>query len=287
MIKSLFARNSDGEPRAAKGGVGVLTRPRLVPSTPPSMPPSTEESSSSLHPETAAPLGRVPRHVAIIMDGNGRWARQRNLPRTEGHRRGVESVRAALKAAGKLGVEYLNLFSFSSENWHRSAEEISDLMGLLRLYLRSEIGELNKHEIRLQVIGNREKLPSDIVTLIERAEAETREGKNRHLILALSYGSREEILHAARSLAKRIAAGEVSAENASEADFAAGLFTSGIPDPDLIIRTSGEQRLSNFLLFQSAYSELVFIDCLWPDFGEAEFSSAVAEFSQRERRFGK
>ncbi|MCX8500841.1 MAG: isoprenyl transferase [Alphaproteobacteria bacterium] len=231
--------------------------------------------------------GKIPRHVAIIMDGNGRWARVRNLPRGEGHRRGLESVREALKAAGECGVEYLTLFSFSSENWNRSAEEISDLMGLLRLYLRSETKGLNQNGVRLRVIGNRQRLPEDINQLIERAEQETAHNSQRHLILALSYGAREEIIHAARSLARRVAAGEIAADAITERDFADGLFTRGIPDPDLIIRTSGEQRLSNFLLFQSAYSELLFIDCLWPDFGAHEFCSAVAQFSQRERRFGR
>ena len=204
-----------------------------------------------------------------------------------GHRRGLEAVQATLKAAGKFGVEYLTLFSFSTENWNRSADEISDLMGLLRLYLRSEIKQLNEHGIRLVVIGNRERLPVDIIELIVQAEIATRHNQRRQLILALSYGSREEILLAARNLAKRVAAGEIAPESITEGDFAAGLFTHGIPDPDLIIRTSGEQRLSNFLLFQSAYSELVFMDCLWPDFGEAQFAAAVAEFGLRERRFGR
>ncbi|MDI9409121.1 MAG: isoprenyl transferase [Candidatus Pacebacteria bacterium] len=292
MIKSLFARHSDSFPRQSRAVETVtatrsdskkgssepqtMSRPRLV--------SSAEESlSTSLKPQNTT----VPRHVAIIMDGNGRWARQRGLPRREGHRRGVESVRATLKAAGELGVEYLTLFSFSSENWHRSPDEISDLMGLLRLYLRSEISELNRRGVRLRVIGNRAKLPTDIVELIEKGEQETKDNHHGNLVLALSYGAREEILAAARNLATRIAAGEISAEQASESDFAAGLYTHDIPDPDLVIRTSGEQRLSNFLLFQSAYSELVFIDCLWPDFGEAEFTQAIQEFTLRDRRFGR
>ncbi|MDI9409620.1 MAG: polyprenyl diphosphate synthase [Candidatus Pacebacteria bacterium] len=290
MIKSLFARQSENSlrqspaattltrPVLAAGGSEAesLSRPRLVSSAEESLSPAPQDKINS-----------APRHVAIIMDGNGRWARQRGLPRREGHRRGVESVRATLKAAGEAGVEYLTLFSFSSENWRRSPDEISDLMGLLRLYLRSEISELNRRGIRLRVIGNRAKLPADIVELIQKGERETAGNFDRNLVLALSYGAREEILAAARSLATRIAAGEITAEKASESDFAAGLYTHDIPDPDLVIRTSGEQRLSNFLLFQSAYSELVFVDCLWPDFGEAEFTNAIQEFTQRDRRFGR
>ena len=290
MIKSLFARHSESFSRFSRAGAAAeLTRetPAVAEQDQLSRPRLIETTAEANNPSLQLPKSKVPRHVAIIMDGNGRWARQRNLPRREGHRRGVESVRATLKAAGELGVEYLTLFSFSSENWHRSAEEISDLMGLLRLYLRSEIAELNRRGIRLKVIGNRARLPTDIVSLIEKGERETKDNLNRTLILALSYGAREEIVQAARNLARRIAAGEITADSASETDFAQGLYTAEIPDPDLVIRTSGEQRLSNFLLFQAAYSELVFVDCLWPDFGEAEFTKAIQEFSLRDRRFGR
>ena len=226
-------------------------------------------------------------HVAIIMDGNGRWAEAKGLPRAEGHRRGVESVRAVLKAARDLKIHYLTLFSFSSENWQRSEGEISDLMGLLRLYLRSEIGELNKNSVRLRVIGNRQRLPEDIVSLIARAESETAQNSPYHLILALSYGAREEIAAATRAIAAQVQNGSLAVDAISEELFAEHLYSRTIPDPDLIIRTSGEQRLSNFLLYQSAYSELLFTDCLWPDFGETDFHQAIAEFNQRDRRFGR
>jgi len=227
-----------------------------------------------------------PRHVAIIMDGNGRWANARGLPRTLGHRQGAEAVRRCVRGAVELGIPFLTLFGFSSENWRRSTREVEDLMGLLRRYLQSEIAELHKNNIRLRVIGERQRLPKDIVRLIDEAEKRTAENQALDLVVALSYGGRQEIAAAARQLAAAVAAGEIAPEDIDEECFAAGLLTAGIPDPDLVIRTSGEQRLSNFLLWQSAYSEFIFVDKLWPDFDKADLEAAVAEFRRRERRYG-
>ena len=238
-------------------------------------------------PIEANELANNPKHVAIIMDGNGRWASQHGLPRREGHKKGIDSVRQALQAAAKSRVKYLTLYGFSSENWHRPESEISDLMGLLRIYLRSEISELNKNKIRLRVIGNRHKLPNDIIDLIAKAEQETIDNAEQTLILALSYGSREEIVDAVRALSQKIAAGKLQPQDISETMLSRELYTGDIPDPDLILRTSGEQRLSNFLLWQAAYAEFIFLDILWPDFTEAHFFAAMSEYRQRERRFGR
>jgi len=231
--------------------------------------------------DTAAPV-----HVAIIMDGNGRWARARGLPRTAGHRRGAESVRSAVESARELGVSYLTLYGFSSENWKRPAREVDDLMGLLRLYLRSEIKELKRNGVRVRVIGDRERLPADIVELIEGAESGTVVNTGLTLIVALSYGARAEITAAARRIAEDVKAGILESDAVDEDAFERYLSTSGIPDPDLLIRTSGEQRLSNFLLWQCAYAELVFVDTLWPDFSRDDFEDAILEFRRRERRYG-
>ena len=206
-------------------------------------------------------------HVAVIMDGNGRWARGRGLPRTLGHREGIEAVRRTLKAARELGVGYLTLYSFSSENWRRPVPEVNELMGLLRLYLKSEIGALHKDGVRLRVIGARDQLAPDIVALIEHGEALTRANTGIVLVLALSYGGRQEIAAAARGIAQAVAKGELAPEAVDEAVLASFLWTRDMPDPDLVIRTSGEKRISNFLLWQSAYAEYVFLDVLWPDFG--------------------
>lgn len=227
-----------------------------------------------------------PVHVAIIMDGNGRWAKARGLPRTAGHKKGVEAVRRTVEAARELGLGYLTIFSFSSENWRRPEEEISDLMGLLRLYLRSEIAQLHKGGIRLRVIGERGRLSPDIVRLIENAEELTAGNRTMTLVVALSYGSRQEIVSAVRRLASEVKSGEIEPSDIDEQAFAARLFTADIPDPDLVIRTSGEQRLSNFLLWQSAYAEFVFTDTLWPDFTKRDLEAAIEEFHRRERRFG-
>jgi len=230
--------------------------------------------------------GALPRHVAIIMDGNGRWAKARGLPRVAGHRRGAEAVRNAVEAAGALGVRYLTLFGFSSENWRRPESEIADLMGLLRHYLRSEIAELHAKGVRVRVIGDRARLPADVRALVDSAEETTRANTSLDLVIALSYGARDEIVHAARALAAEAARGTLDPAAIDEAAFARRLFTADIPDPDLLVRTSGEKRISNFLLWQCAYAEFVFLDVLWPDFGRREFEAAIAEFGTRERRYG-
>ncbi|OEJ68125.1 di-trans,poly-cis-decaprenylcistransferase [Magnetovibrio blakemorei] len=228
----------------------------------------------------------LPVHVAIIMDGNGRWASARGLPRTEGHRRGAESVRTVIKAASRLGVRYLTLFGFSSENWKRPSGEVMDLMGLLRLYLRKELAELHKQGVRFRVIGDRSRLSVDIQDLIIVAEQRTRANVGLNLVLALSYGGRAEIVNSARNMAERVKSGELDPENIDEDLFAKSLETADIPDPDLLIRTSGEQRLSNFLLWQTAYTELVFTDTLWPDFRTEEFELALSQYQSRDRRYG-
>ncbi|HAA91615.1 MAG TPA: isoprenyl transferase, partial [Rhodospirillaceae bacterium] len=220
------------------------------------------------------------------MDGNGRWAKARGLPRSEGHRRGAESARKAVQCAADLGIQYLTLFSFSSENWSRSASEIEDLMGLLRWYLRSETAELHKNNVRLKVIGERSRLPKDIVELIENAETTMDGNTGLTLILALSYGGRQDIVAAARILARQVAEGALQSDAIDESLFGRYLATGGIPDPDLLIRTSGEQRISNFLIWQLAYTEFVFTEVLWPDFDDSHFENAVAEFRRRDRRYG-
>jgi undecaprenyl diphosphate synthase len=228
----------------------------------------------------------LPRHVAIIMDGNGRWAKARGLPRIAGHRRGAEAVRRTLVAAGELGIPYLTLFGFSSENWRRPTGEVDDLMGLLRHYLRGEIADLHKNAVRLRIIGDRSRLSADIVEMIANAEALTAGNRGVNLTIALSYGGRAEIVAAVRTIAAEVAAGDMSVGSIDEALFASRLFTADLPDPDLLIRSSGEQRISNFLLWQCAYAELVFTKTLWPDFGRADFERALAEYSGRDRRYG-
>ncbi len=225
-------------------------------------------------------------HVAIIMDGNGRWAKRRGLPRTAGHKKGAAAVRRTVEAAVELQLATLTLFGFSSENWKRPVGEVSDLMSLLRFYLETEIDELHKQGIRLSVIGERTRLPDDVNRLILKAEERT--GANGGLLLqvALSYGGRQEILEATRALAREVASGRLRAEEIDEEAFERHLFTASVRDPDLVLRTSGEKRLSNFLLWQSAYSEFIFIDKLWPDFDRDDLVAAVAELEARERRFG-
>jgi undecaprenyl diphosphate synthase len=228
----------------------------------------------------------IPRHVAIIMDGNGRWATQRGLPRAAGHRQGAEAARQVVEAAIDLGIANLTLFSFSSENWKRPRGEVMDLMGLLRRYLQSEIAELHKNGVRLTIIGERSRLPDDIQRLVAEGERQTAGNRRLRLLMALSYGARQEVVLAARRLAEAVAAGRLSPSEIDEARFAGELFCADVPDPDLVIRTSGEQRLSNFLLWQAAYSELLFVDKLWPDFGKEDLAAAVAEYVQRDRRYG-
>jgi undecaprenyl diphosphate synthase len=225
-------------------------------------------------------------HVGIIMDGNGRWAAARGFPRFEGHRRGVEALRRTVRAASDLGVRYLTVYSFSAENWARPPQEIADLMGLLKLFIRNDLLTLQESGVRVRVIGDRDNLKPDIVALLDEAEQRTRHNDKLHLIVAFNYGARQEIVAAARSLARDAAAGLIAPETIDEAAFAARLQTSGLPDPDLIIRTSGEMRLSNFLMWQSAYSELVFLPIYWPDFDRAAFEQAIENFRARERRFG-
>lgn len=229
---------------------------------------------------------QVPFHVAIIMDGNGRWAKARNLPRTMGHRAGMEAVRQTIKAARRLSVSHLTLYSFSSENWNRPVAEINELMRLLRFYLRSELASMHKEGIRVRVIGERRRLPHDVVEMISHAEELTQDNKALTLTLALSYGGRQEITAAARGLAKAVERGQLQADAIDEHLLQSFLFTGGMPDPDLVIRTSGEKRISNFLLWQSAYAEFVFMDVLWPDFSGEHLAEAIAEFRCRERRYG-
>jgi len=231
-------------------------------------------------------LPPVPAHIAIIMDGNGRWAKARGLPRSAGHKRGAESVRRTVKAAVANGVQYLTLFGFSSENWKRPADEINDLMGLLRFYLKSEIKALDKEGVQLRVIGDRSRLEPDIVDLIEKSEQQTHTNSRLVLTIALSYGGRAEILHATRQLAQQVASGELDVAQITDEVFESHLYTAATPDPDLLIRTSGEQRISNFLLWQCAYTEFLFVETLWPDFTEEQFNNAIKDFQTRDRRYG-
>ncbi|HUC60448.1 MAG TPA: isoprenyl transferase [Alphaproteobacteria bacterium] len=233
-----------------------------------------------------SPPPAQPIHVAIVMDGNGRWAKARGLPRVAGHRRGVEAVRQAARNAIDLGVSYLTLFGFSSENWRRPPQEIDDLMGLLRIYLRGEVAELHKNGVRLRIIGDRARLGPDIVELIESAEAITRANTALNLTVALSYGGRQDIVQAAQRVAADAKAGRVAPEAIDEDLLARYLWTAELPDPDLVIRTSGERRLSNFLLWQSAYAEFVYLDTLWPDFSKSDFEDAIRQYHGRERRYG-
>ncbi len=229
---------------------------------------------------------RTPRHVGVIMDGNGRWAQSRGLPRIEGHRRGVEALRRAVRAAIDFGLDYLTVYSFSAENWSRPVEEISDLMGLLKRFIRDDLKELYKNGVKIKVIGARANLKPDILALLDEAETLTSANNGLTLVVAFNYGSRQEIAAAARLIACKVAAGLIDAATVDETMLEQHLETAGIPDPDLIIRTSGEQRLSNFLMWQAAYSEFVFLPIHWPDFDQQAFASALAEFAARDRRFG-
>jgi undecaprenyl diphosphate synthase len=228
----------------------------------------------------------VPRHVAIIMDGNGRWAASRGLPRVEGHRRGVEALRKTVRAAGELGISILTIFSFSSENWSRPVSEIQDLLSLLRRFIRNDLAELHKSNVKVRVIGERGDLSRDIRSLLEEAEDLTRNNDGLLLIVAFNYGGRQEIARAAKRAAEEVASGRMKVQDITPEFLAQHLDAPDVPDPDVIIRTSGEQRLSNFLLWQSAYSELVFVPTYWPDFDRAALEGALAEYGRRERRFG-
>ena len=227
-----------------------------------------------------------PRHVAIIMDGNGRWAERRRLPRAAGHRAGAEAVRTTLKAAAKAGVEVLTLYAFSSENWRRSEDEISDLKGLMGYYLERELDELAREGVRLLLIGDHKAFGPQLVERLERAVERTKQNDRLTLVVALNYGARGEIAGAAQKLAAKVATGELDPAEIDEARFGNELTTAGLPELDAMIRTSGEKRLSNFLLWQAAYAELIFVDVLWPDFDEAAFNAALHEFAGRQRRFG-
>jgi undecaprenyl diphosphate synthase len=228
----------------------------------------------------------MPQHVAIIMDGNGRWAHARGLPRSAGHRKGVEALRRAVRAAGEMGIEYLTIFSFSSENWSRPPAEVSFLLDLMRHFVRQDVAELHRENVRIKIIGERSGLAADIVALIEETEQRTRSNTGLTLIVAFNYGSRQEIAVAARELAIAVRDGRVAPESITPELLGSYLATEGIPDPDLLIRTSGEQRLSNYLLWQCAYTEFVFVDEFWPDFNRETLQRAIAEYLTRERRFG-
>lgn len=227
-----------------------------------------------------------PTHVAIIMDGNRRWARARSMPPVFGHRQGGEAVRRAVKAAIRHGVRYLTLFAFSSENWRRPQAEVSELMNLLRYFIRRELDEIDKQGVRIQVIGERSRLDPDVRALIENAERKTEANARMVLTVALNYGGRQELVEAARRLATSVQRGELAPEQIDELSFSKALWTGDMPDPDLLIRTSGELRVSNFLLWQLAYSEFVFLPVAWPDFDEQHFAEALAEFARRDRRYG-
>lgn len=225
-------------------------------------------------------------HVAIIMDGNGRWAAERGLPRTEGHRQGVESVRRTVKAALETGVSHLTLFSFSSENWSRPKQEIQFLFGLMRRFVQRNLADLHKQGVKIRVIGSRDGLEADVLRLIDDAVLLTRENTTLNLTIAFNYGARDEIARAARRIAEEVAQGSLAAADITPECFGTYLDTSDLPDPDLLIRTSGELRLSNFLLWQLAYSEFVFVDSYWPDFTQEAFEAAITEYQSRSRRFG-
>jgi len=237
-------------------------------------------------PQSVKPAFDVPRHVAIIMDGNGRWAAARGLPRAEGHRRGVEALRRTIRAAGEIGISYVTIFSFSSENWSRPATEVHELMGLLRRFIRNDLAELHKSNVRVRIIGEREGLDPDIVRLLVEAEELTKNNDGLTLVVAFNYGARQEIAQAARRIAEEVKQGRLDPATITMDTVGRFLDAPDIPDPDLIIRTSGEQRLSNFLLWQSAYSELVFVPTYWPDFDRGALEAAIREYQQRERRFG-
>jgi undecaprenyl diphosphate synthase len=230
--------------------------------------------------------GKIPQHVAIIMDGNGRWAKARGLPRLEGHRRGVETVRTVVDAARAIGIRYITLYAFSVENWKRPPEEVSALMGLLDYFLKRELDNLIKNRVRLLTIGRTTELPSNVQRELNRVIAATKDFTDWTLVLALNYGSRTEVADAARDYAAAVVAGREQLAAASWENFSRYLYTAAIPEPDLLIRTSGEQRVSNFLLLQCAYAEMVFTPVPWPDFGQAELQAAVEEYGRRERRYG-
>src|SRR6184192_873696 len=242
----------------------------------------------SAHVPHLSPLARamLPTHVAIITDGNGRWAKQQHLPRVEGHRHGVESVRATVRACGEVGVKYLTLYAFSVENWNRPQEEVDTLMKYLARYLKNEIGELNRNNVKLEVIGQIYRLPEFVQAQLKKTQAALAKNNGLTLILALSYGGRTEIVEAVRSIAEKVKQGKLEPAEINEQVIAQYLYTRHLPDPDLLIRTSGEMRVSNFLLWQISYSELVVTPTLWPDFRKPQLFAAIEEYARRHRRFG-
>lgn len=227
-----------------------------------------------------------PEHIAIIMDGNGRWAKSRGFPRAVGHERGVEALRRTVEAAQEIGLKNLTVYSFSTENWRRPVAEVNALFGLLKAYVKRDLDRLASEGVRVRILGTREGLPKDILELVDRAETRTADNQVFNLCIAFNYGGREELVRAAQKFARAVQTGEVAASDLSEAGLAAYLDSDGIPDPDIMIRTSGEYRLSNFLIWQAAYSELIFMDVLWPDFGKAQLLEAIEIYRARERRFG-
>jgi len=235
----------------------------------------------------AATGGQLPRHVAVIMDGNGRWAERRSRPRFAGHREGVKPVRLIVEKAAELGLGYLTLFAFSSENWRRPRDEVQRLMSLFFDVLRREVDELHRNNVRLRFVGQLDLLSDRLLERMRQAEARTANNSGLNLIIAVAYGGRWDITHAVRSLADRVESGDLKASDIDEERVSKALALSGLPDPDLLIRTGGEQRISNFLLWNLAYSELYFCDCLWPDFGEGDFQAALDYYAKRQRRFGK
>ncbi|HVY68536.1 MAG TPA: isoprenyl transferase [Verrucomicrobiae bacterium] len=242
----------------------------------------------STHAVQLSPLAKanLPTHVAIIMDGNGRWAKERRLPRVEGHRNGVESVRTAVRVSGELGIKYLTLYAFSVENWNRPKDEVDTLMKYLARFLKSEIGELNKSNVRLEVIGQIYRLPEFVQEQLRKTQAALARNNGLTLILALSYGGRTEIVEAVRGIAEKVKRGELEPAEINEQAISQHLYTRNLPDPDLLIRTSGEMRVSNFLLWQISYAELVVTPTLWPDFRKPQFCEAIEEYARRHRRFG-
>ncbi len=230
--------------------------------------------------------GEIPNHLAIIMDGNGRWAEQRGLPRTVGHKQGVEAVREAVKAARDLGVKFLTLYSFSSENWSRPESEIKELFGLLRMFVRRDLADLHRNNVCIKIIGRKQGIPDDILSLLDEAQNLTQNNTEQTLIIAFNYGARDEITDAVKRITQEVSEGKLTLDDITNETVSNALDTCGIPDPDLLIRTSGEIRLSNFLLWQIAYSELVFLDCLWPDFTKNDLEEAVKIYQNRTRKFG-
>jgi undecaprenyl diphosphate synthase len=242
-------------------------------------------TSKPTQPEDKMQRG-VPKHIAIIMDGNGRWAEKRGLPRTAGHQQGVEAVRRTIRAAGEMGVEYVTLYSFSTENWSRPEAEVSELFSLLRMFIRRDLADLHRNNVRVKIIGDAARIPKDLIALLDEARTLTKDNTGQTLVVAFNYGSRNEIVQAARMISEQVQQGKLQPEDIDENSFGSFLSTADIPDPELLIRTSGEMRLSNFLLWQVAYSEFVFMDCLWPDFSGDHLAEAINIYCDRDRRFG-